>query len=102
MEELGSIVAQIENTSISDISMQAVEETNIGMDEMNQMVVAMDEIATDEIKTVIDVIGDIACLLNAAVEAARAGEAGLGFTVVADEVKILQTEVQKVQKIQQR
>jgi methyl-accepting chemotaxis protein len=77
---------------LADFARDAVTEAERGLDTVTSL-----RTASDQIRTAVDLINAVAkqtrlLALNATIEAARAGKAGLGFSVVAGEVKNLATE----------
>jgi len=98
LEESSSVVKQTtENTrQAAQLSALARNSADKGNSEMSEMKSSIKEIksSSEQMGKIIKVIDEIAfqtniLALNAAVEAARAGEAGMGFAVVAEEVRNL-------------
>ena len=98
LEEMSSMTKHnTENAQkANDLANQAREAADKGTQDMQAMNAAMQAIkgSSDDIAKIIKTIDEIAfqtniLALNAAVEAARAGEAGMGFAVVAEEVRNL-------------
>ena len=98
LEEVASMTKRNAESSQreNELAREANKTAAAGAADMQAMAAAMDEIkrSSDDIAKIIKTIDEIAfqtniLALNAAVEAARAGEAGMGFAVVAEEVRNL-------------
>jgi methyl-accepting chemotaxis protein/methyl-accepting chemotaxis protein-1 (serine sensor receptor) len=97
-EEIAAMTRQ--NTEHTHTAATLMDETTSVVEEANHLLKRMEvsmeaiKISSSKVGEIIKVVDQIAfqtniLALNAAVEAARAGEAGLGFAVVAEEVRDL-------------
>ena len=98
LEEMSSMTQRNTESAqkVNELGKEARTAAEKGAADMQSMSNAMDaiKVSSDDIAKIIKTIDEIAfqtniLALNAAVEAARAGEAGMGFAVVAEEVRNL-------------